>query len=492
ADKSKDPKYTVAGHVTAGAQDSEGFDCSLLAMGDKFYFAVSGRAEKLLERCSSYKTAKGVFPLDTETRKKILSYAAALKKHGVTVCAIGFRESPYNSMRRASVLSSNLCFEGFIAVSDRMEQGVADAVNNFREDGGRVIIFSDASSADNDEDKLFCTSEGVFRTGDLYLSEKESAKTNTLPQNEGTLTMIRTPSGSQGIRERLRFTNMCREEGLKTAYVGYGVEDMWSMQRADVSFAVSDPQGNSIPQVLRASADGISDTKAGGFLSSFRMLEKCRGALFNIRNILRYLIVSHSARFILMLICAVASLPLVNAVHLVLWGCILDFITAIAIGSVPSGKMFLKKRECALPNDKSDVLYPTLYGVMCAVLSAAAPFAGRAVISASGREFTLNEQQMVLCMFVSLIIAMPFIAAEFAGRWGLFSSKSLYGKLFVLPFAAAAVIGALSLVSPVLQIPFPGFLMCAFMLIPVTLTVAVMAVIRAAGVKEKTNNYKEV
>lgn len=484
-DKSKDPGYTILGHVTAGEEGSDGFDGTLLALENRFIFAMSGRAERIVDRCASYKEGGKIYPLDAEYRKKVLSYAAALKKHGVTVCAVAQRESPYNSMRRLSVLQNSLCFEGFIAVSDRMEEGAAAALSKFRGEGGRVMIFSDPSCADHDEDKLFCESEGVFRTGDLYLDEKESKGAGNIPLDEGTLTMIRTPGGAEGIRERLRFIGMCRAAGLRTAYVGYGVEDMWSMQRSDVSVAVPGPQGTVIPQVLRTAADGVSDTVAGGFSAAFGMIEKCRRAMFNLRNILTYLITSHSARLILMLICAVASFPVMNATHLVFWGLVLDFVTVMAIAKTPSSGGYLKASECAMPEEKSDVLYPTLFGVLCAVLSTATPFVGRAVISASGREFALSEQQMVVVMFTSCILAMPFVAAEFAGRWGLFSRESEYGKAFILPFAAAAAGIVAALASPISEIPFPGFLMCAFMLIPAVVIVAVMSVIRAAQTKQE-------
>lgn len=489
----KDPKYTIIGHITAGEEGSDGFDCSLLARGDKFFFAMTGRAAPILDRCVSYKTGGKVHSLDNETRKKVMSYAAALKKHGVTVCAVAMRESPYNNMKRASVLQTNLCFEGFIAVSDRMEEGAAKKLADYRADGGRVVIFSDAASSDGEEDKLFCESEGVFRTGDLYLDEKESLKTGAVPTEEGSLTMIRTPAGSNGIRERLRFIGLLKEAGLRTAYAGYGVEDMWCMQRSDVSYAVPDPQGKPVPQVLRINADGISDTKAGGILSVFTMMNKCRSAIFNLRNILTYLLTSHVARLILMIICAVSSFPVMNATHLVYWGFILDFITVLAITKIPSWKEDITRGEASLPDERSEVLHPTLYAALCALIATAAPFLGRAVIAWSGKEVNFSEAQLVLCMFTSCIVAMPFIAAEFSGKKGLFSSDSEYGKLFWMPFAAALFGVVFALLSPVVGIPFPGWLMCIFMVIPGLLIVLIMSVIRALGESnnDKNNNINK-
>lgn len=478
-------RYTVAEHITAGEEGSDGFDSTLLCRGDKFYFAMSGRAEGVIARCSEQRGDNGKKPFGIEEKKVALSYAQALKKRGVTVCAVATRESPYNSLRRVGVLQSNLCFEGFVGVSDRAQERVPNEIRRFRDDGGRVVVFSDITVAEDDEDKLFLQSEGIFSVGDTYISLPDSEKTNSISPEAGTLTMVRTGSGVAGIRERLRYMNMMSEQGLKVAYMGYGVEDMWCMQKAPVSYALPSPQGAFPPQVLRTAADAVCDTSTGGFDSAFKLMKRCRGAVYNIGNVLKYLLFSHSARFILMLICAVASLPAVGASELVLWGLAVDFAVSAAISTAPSHKELLPHDKCALSEQGKEVLYPALLGVLCAAAACASPFFGRALLNAAGIEYALSEAQTVLCMYVSCIVAMPFAGAEITSRYGLFSSRSRYGKLFVLPFVTALSTAVLTLTSPISNTAFPGFIMCAFMLIPTALVIGVMSAIRAAENKKK-------
>ena len=164
--------YTIVQHIPAGNMDSGGLDNVLLAKGNEFYFCTMGSVDRILSQ-SSYRTKNGEkTPLSESDRRSIQAYADELKKHGVTLAAIGFRDSHYNNLRRLSVLQSSLVFEGFIAVSDRCADGVLPFISDFRKAGGRVVIFSE----NGEEDRCYAEAEGVLNTGDrLYV--KRTAKT---------------------------------------------------------------------------------------------------------------------------------------------------------------------------------------------------------------------------------------------------------------------------------------------------------------------------
>ena len=479
------PQYTVAGHLTAGEENSDGFDSSLLMAGDKFYFAMTGNAKRVLTRCTKISEDGKVLPLTEEKKKNILSYIEELQKRGAQVCGVGMRESPYNSLRRASVLQSNLTFEGFFAVSDRMETGCREFVEEFRKEGGRIVFFSENGTEGNDEDKYFLSSEGVFRTGDLYLD----GVNNKLPLEKGSLSVVRIPSGADGIKARLKIIEDCRREGLVASYIGYGVEDMWCAGKADVSFGVNAPAAVTVPQSLRGVCHGIYEGEGGGFYGCASMIKKCRTSLCNIKNILSYLLMSHVTRLILMTVCAVMSLPGINALQTVFWGAVLDFIVTAAISSVPESGGYCKKSECALPETGLSVLYPILYGMLTALTSCVTPLIAGKVISLTGVEYALSESSAVLCMFLSSLVAMPFIGAEFAGRKGIFSKESVYGKMFAVPFAATTAGVILFLLSPISKIPFPGFSALPFLILPAVITVSAMSVVRA--VKNKSDKKEK-
>ena len=476
----KDPGYTVIEQLSAGEENSGGLDNVLLSRGQDCFFAATGKISRVLSCCTMQRVGNEILPLGEEERGRILDFADSLKQRGVTVCAVGFRRSHYGNLRRVSVLHSGLCFEGFFAVSRRLEEGALDRLSAFRNEGGRVVMFSDAASAE--EDLYFCRAEGVFRVGDAYISAEESAKMKSFSPDAGSFSVICTAGGADGIRERLRFVKLCSDGGC--AYIGCGVEDMWNMQTADVSFAVPSDCADSVPQALRCSADGIAVGEGGGFCGCMRLISRCRRALLNIRHMLKYLIVSHAARIILMLLLALTDMPFLSAPQLVFWGVILDLSVSLAIALVPESRgEILPRGAGAVPDTAGEVLLPTLYGALCAAVSFAAPFLARYICTLLSLPASLTGGGVLACVFASCMIAMPFVGAELAGGYGLFSSRSVYGRFFAVPFVIAAAGAVITLFTPLSRsvsgTEFPGWIACAATLIAAAILTALMSVVRA-------------
>ena len=482
-DAKYDPNYTVVSHVAAGEENSGGLDNVLLARANDMFFAASGSVAKILPLCKTQRIGNEIVPLDADARRRISEFAAGLMQRGVTVCAVGFRRSHYNNLRRMSVLQSDLCFEGFFAVSQRLGEGALERLSDFRKSGGRVVLFSNADAAE--EELYFCRAEGIYSVNDTYIGFDDSKKTNVLPLEAGSLTVVCTGGGADGIRERLRYVKMCSEAG-NCAYIGFGVEDMWSMQAADVSFAVLSPGSDGVPQALRQAADGIVSSQ-DGFAACMRLTDKCRLALVNIRHILKYLIVSHAARLIIMLLTALTGMMLLSPPQLVFWGVVVDLLAALAIAFVPYDRTRKGGREYvgtvgAVPDTAAEVLLPTLYGALTAALSFAVPFISRLICSAASVPLEMSSGGMLSCIYISCILAMPVAAAEFAGGNGLFGKNSTYGKAFIAPFAAV-VTGAAAALTPLSAsasgTAFPGWISLAVCFLPVLVLIGVMSVARA-------------
>lgn len=491
-------RFAVVEHVCADRTESCGMDSALLIKNGAFYFTCLGRAEDVLAQCTTQRIDNDTVPLTPEKREKILSLVSSLTMQGVTVAAVGFRSSHYNSLRRISVLQSNLCFEGFIAVSQRPEEDTLADLRAFRRDGGRIVLFTDGSKVD----RCFAQAQGILGKDDIYMTRQESAAVRTLPLEPGKLTMISTPDGIDGIRERVRFIRMSEESGLCRAYLGWGVEDMWTMQQADVAFASAVPSkyGGDIPQVLRVTAHGMTAGGAGGFRLVMGMILRCRAAVRNIHNILSYMVISHMARVVLLLICTAAGLPLLSASQMVFWGMLLDFSAAAAIAFIPVGKSvspILREKKGASEDGTAGTLLLALYGTLLAVFAVVSPYLGRTLISLLGPACNLSAEVQQSCMFLSCVCAMPFIAAEFGGG-GLFSKSSVYGRFMWIPyvtgilgiiwtFAAGGLAGS---DAANLETLAPGWLLFIFTLLPVLISVAALSVVRTLINRSKNGKCK--
>ncbi len=510
-------RYMVVQHVSCEQTEAGGMDCALLAKENAYYFTCLGRVENVLSQCTTQRIGEETLPLTSQERDKILSLAASLTMQGIAVAAVGFRNSHYNSLRRISVLQSNLCFEGFFAVSQRPQANTLAALENFRKEGGRVVLFSDGSK----EDHCFARAQGILEQDDIYMSQQEGMAARSLPLEPGKLLMISTPGGMEGIRERVRFMRLSKKSGLCRGYLGWGVEDMWIMQQADIAFAAPVPgkYGADIPQALRVTANGIVGSGEDGFSPVMGLMMRCRSAVRNIHNIFSYLVVSHMTRVVLLLICAAAGLPLLSASQVVFWGMLMDFSVSFAAALIPAGKYVppVSKEEAKtediddkkilksplpqkgfLQTEAGSTLVLALYGTLLAVLAVLSPYLGRALIDLLGPSCDLNGRIQQSCMFLSCICAMPFIASEFCGGNGLFHKDSRYGRFFWIPYAAAilgtvwtiAAGGLTAAQNVTLHTLAPGWLLFIFALLPVLVSVAAVSIVRALTVRQKTDKCK--
>ena len=491
-------RYMVAEHMGAGEADACGMDSALLVKDGVFYFTCLGKVEEVLAQCTTQRIDGNTVPLTQEKREKIVSLVSSLTAQGIAVAAVGFRSSHYNSLRRISVLQSNLCFEGFIAVSQRPQADTLADLRAFRREGGRIVLFSDGSK----EERCFAQAQGILGKDDIYMTRQESVAARTLPLEPGRLTMVSIPGGMDGIRERVRYLRMSEEGGLCRGYLGWGVEDMWTMQQADVAFAAPIPgkYGADIPPVLRVTAHGIAETGSDGFRSVMRMIMRCRAAVRNIHNILSYLVVSHMVRVVLLLVCAAAGLPLLSASQTVFWGMLLDFSAVAAIALIPAGKSVsaLHPKKDIQENGTSSTLLLALYGTLLAVLAVVSPYLGRTLIGMLGPSCNLSPAVQQSCMFLSCVCVMPFVAAELGGN-GLFRRNSVYGRFIWIPYitAALAIIwtfaaGGFTVAADpaVLDTVAPGWLLFIFALLPVLIAVAVLSIVRALLGRKKKRKCK--
>lgn len=458
--------YQIAEHITAGEENSNDFDASLLYNENRFYFVMAGRLENVLDRCISQSTERGVMSLDDSDKKKIISYAESVRKRGVKVLAIAKRESPYNNLARLSVLENNMTFEGFIAVSERLDKDCSSFLKDFIGEGGHVVVFS--NPADVATDEYFFKSEGLFKTGDLICSGNETA-----PLERYGFSIISTVRGIDGVKERLKHIKYAEDNRMRSVYIGSSVDDLWCIKDSDASIAI----GHSIPQSLRSTANAMSSSSSG----AVKLISGARRAMSNIRNILMYLISSQIARIVLLIVCSIGAFPMPDVQHMVFWGLLLDFAVCMAIAYNKNSE-YASFRERPIRINAENYIYPMLYGTLASVSAIAAPYLGRAVLKAMSREFLLEDRHMMTCIFVGCILAMLPIALEYSGSFGLFSNKSHYSKLFILP--SSLVVGAV-VFSVLFSKSNPGFMMLAFTLIPAAVVVIVMALVRVFMNKNK-------
>ena len=472
------PPYMICEHKNAGEEGSEGLYSSLLLRDGEFVFTCAGEPEAVLERCTRARVEDKEESLSKDARETHLAYAKRLMSQGTKVLAVAKRPSVYNSFRRLPVLLSDLCFEGFIAITEKVETGAVQMISDHRAAGGSVVIFSEGG----EEDLLFAKSCDVFRVGDIYMSESESASASTLPVPDGSLIMIATPAGAGGTERRYKFLSMLSEK-MKTSYIGCGAEDAAPMQAASVSFAAESysKPGSGIPQSLRTIADGVVESRGGGFVGAYRMISRFKGVLGGIRSTLRYLIASHVARAFLLLICMVLGIAMPNASVMVFLGLVFDLVCAMASAASDTGE---SKRigVRAIPATFEEFIVPTVCGTLVAALSVASPFICKAVMNASGLECTFTDESLFGCIFVGFMAALTYAYADTTSSRGLFARDTKIGKMKLTAPITALVMTVLCFtvegVGFAMGVTFPGLVPLAVSALPLLAVAIFLAAAR--------------
>ncbi len=474
------PPYYIAAHKKATDAEAEGLDCSLLVRDGDYYFTAMGDAINVLDRCSKERLGGESVSFSKERKLAAQRHAADLLAQGVKVVAVASRPSFYNSLRRIPVLLSDMCFEGFIAVSEKPEAECAEFIRTYRENGGSVVIFSEIGN----EDVLFLRAYDIFKTGDIVISERDSRNAKTLPLDEGSLVVISCPQAADGAAIRYRYIEMLMEKH-KCAYVGYGAEDAICMEKT-VSFACESPlkRGSGIPQSLRCSANGTVDSKGGGFCGAYRMIKRFRRTLAQIKATLKFLMISQLARAFCLLTCSVFGIVIPSASQLVFLGCVFDLCCAFC--AVPAIKENAKGegiRTKAIPDSVGELLIPAVTGTIIASVSLAAPFLCKWILSMNMMELGLTDKSLSAIMFSGILMALSAVFVEVTSAEGIFTSFSRLSPAAFIPMALSVIMLTLTFLVPgvgeAMNMEFPGFIALAFSLIPLLVSVIFLAAYRA-------------
>ena len=113
----------------------------VLARGDEVVLIAKGAPEQMLERCTAYEVDGAERPLDAETSARCRQTHETLSAQGARVLAVACRSLAAQAAYTAAD-ERDLVLVGFIAFSDPLVPGVADALAALRRDGVTVKIIT--------------------------------------------------------------------------------------------------------------------------------------------------------------------------------------------------------------------------------------------------------------------------------------------------------------------------------------------------------------
>ena len=220
--------------------------------------------------------------------------------------------------------------------------------------------------------------------------------------------------------------------------VGREFWDSGAIMRADTGYAVVRSKYRNVPESLLKNAHVVVDTSTkqnesgfGGLIGIARGIKTARRIIYNTNAAKNYLTVSQCARLIVLLSAVLFGIPLVNAVFILLWGLLFDFIAVLVMSFEQGNGMLVDyTKKTAFVS----VCGGVLWGAICALIIPLTQWC--AGLMEKTDALTPGVKLGVLCG--GIIVSGVVISAEILKPESIFKFRSLNVAQFLFAMASLA------------------------------------------------------
>ena len=449
-----DRSYPIIEHMAAGGASK--FETTLTLDTDHRYMAVCrGDPEEILNACEYYSERAAIYRMSSEDRLEFLGAAQSLMRENYKVCALATGVTGYNNLQRIGAIQSDLTLEGFIAIREPLQPGIAQTVARARAAGISVILTTDRFT---ESDKYIAMSVGIIKDEREILTEGRmlSMSRDLLRANLPLYNMYCGISA----RDLAEIVGMMRADGKKVGLLAGGINGALLLKRADVGFAQAvtispkasrsgiDIKSRQTPAYSRiVGAHGktfdsealkfISDVVVsdadergdGGFSAVISALEYSRSIYKGLLRVVRYLVTTQFARIFLTLGAIFVGMETLNSVQLCYGGLILDFAAVIcaAFSKPPHDALTIHDdAEKALDKFLTVNIRPILFALFEAVTILSLP----AFVKLFG--YVLNPSEYMSICFISFTICQLINLTEYASDKSIFAANLRLNIIYAL------------------------------------------------------------
>lgn len=251
--------------------------------GDEVVLITKGAPDVLLELCTRARIGLDVVPLDDELRQRVLADVDALTDDALRTLSVAYRPlEPDEDSRPDESLERDLIFVGTVGIIDPPRPEAADAVQEARRAGIRVIMIT----GDHPRTAARIAADlGIIEPGAPTLTGRELDALDADAVREA----VRSTSVYARVApaHKLRIVDALQGEGHVVAMTGDGVNDAPALKSADIGVAM----GVTGTEVTKEAARMI--LVDDNFATIVRAVREGRTIFDNIRKFLRYLLSSN-------------------------------------------------------------------------------------------------------------------------------------------------------------------------------------------------------
>ncbi len=310
---------------------------------------LKGAPERIIERCKYFVDENGeVKPLSYEVQSSLMTYMDAQAGRSMRLLGVAKSEDGPDSQELTLVC--------VLSIRDNVRKEVIDAIKEVQDAGIQVVMVT----GDRKETAVAIAKEaGLLREHtDVALTSMEMAEKSD-DELKQILPNLRVVARALPT-DKSRLVRIAQELNLVVGMTGDGVNDSPALKKADVGFAM----GSGTEVAKEAGDITILDDN---FTSIDKAILYGRTMFKSIR---KFLIFQLTVNVAAVLTCFLAPFfgenEILTVIQLLLVNLAMDTLAAIAFGSEPALKEYMKEKP--IPRDESIVSKSMLIEVICSAL----------------------------------------------------------------------------------------------------------------------------
>lgn len=317
-------------------------------IGGKDVTYIKGAAERIIERCTHYIDENGNV-MDFNTKDKLTEYSDAQAGRSMRLLAVAKVDGSDDS-------GNNLTLVCVLSIRDNVRKEAADAIKEVQNAGIQVVMVTgdrkETAAAIAKEAGLLTSPEHVVMTSPELAAMSDDELKKVIPN-------LRVVARALPM-DKSRLVRLAQELNYVVGMTGDGVNDSPALKKADVGFAMG-----SGTEVAKDAGDiTIMD-------DNFSSIEKA--ILYGrtmFKSIRKFLIFQLTVNVAAVLTCFIAPLlgenVVLTVVQLLLINLAMDTLAAIAFGSEPALKEYMKEKP--IPRSASIISKEMLVEIVISAL----------------------------------------------------------------------------------------------------------------------------
>ena len=493
-----DKNYPILEHVPQG--QSSKFETTLVDSAKGYTVACRGDLFSILSVCDKYHENGKIYQFTPDKKSDIISEALRLSRKSYKIIGIASKNTHYNNLRRIISCQSDMVFEGFIAIKERMLPGAVKNIADCQAAGIKIIMLCDDFG---DHNKTLAESLGVVKNKEEIITGREldKLKDEIFRTNVSMYKLYQDVS----IYQKRKLLSFLKEEGEIVGVLARELDEIILLKEADVGIVQSTTLSGKLDktgldmamakntnspllvkntknvnktgsEALKFIADVIisdADKRGnGGFNAIVNAIVASKAIYRNLAKFVKYLLTVQTARVFITLFTIFTKSNIFDARQVLFTGFVIDFISMIIFAFEQSDNRTLFKK------DSSEELLNIYKAVPLAVISGFVLAGFTVLIPLFLNLFGINDIYVhSTVVFFSFIFSQIVVMNEIIKDGSIFKTSLSFNRAHIIMAMMTIMFIGICLLSTEFGLMFgvvrPGWISMALSVVPAVIMLIV-------------------